>query len=97
VQFLLLGPIAWKLTRHSYDLNLGAVMLLCVLAQAIFLFGFASERLEAIGAAALFDYWVNWLFLGYVGELDRTERIAISICCPVIGLIAVFAVHLAVN
>ena len=97
LHFVLLASLSWKLTRYSDDLSLAAVLLLCVLGQVIFTFGFATERLEGICFAVLFNFWVNWLFLGYVAELDRPERIALSISSPIIGLIAVLAVHLAVG
>jgi hypothetical protein len=56
---------------------------LSVLGQIILIFGFATDRLEHVAVAAVAYFWVSWVFIGYVAELDRSDRVILSVLNPV--------------
>jgi len=97
LHFGLLASLSWKLTRYSAELAVNALLVLSCLGQIILIFGFATHRLEYIVAAALCYLWVSWTFLGYVAELDTSDRITLSVCNPIFALISVYFVFLAVS
>ena len=82
LHFGLLASLSWKLTRYSAELAVNALLVLSCLGQIILIFGFATHRLEYLVAAALCYLWVSWTFLGYVAELDTSDRITLSVCNP---------------
>lgn len=92
VHFGLLASLSWTLTRHYADLAAAWLITLSVLGQIILLFGFSTDRVEYVVVAALCYLWVSWMFLGCVTELDRSDRITLSVFNPLFAMVGVFSV-----
>lgn len=90
-----LSLLSWRLTRFSADLSYRWILVLCLLGQVILIFGFASDRLVYLIAAALCYLWISWVFIGYVAEVERTDRIKLSLLNPIFALLGVYSVYLA--
>jgi len=93
LHFGLYSLLSWRLIRDSADIPYRLVFVLCVLGQMILIFGFATDQLAYIAASALFFLWVSWIFLGYVADFERIDRLILSISAPIIAVMSVSVVY----
>lgn len=95
--FGLLWLLSWILTRHYADFSPSFVLLLVTLGHAIHIFGFTAGGFVSVLVAALFQFWVTSTLIGYITDVDRSDRIILSLSSPILALLSIFSVHIISN